>query len=181
MTSRVARRYARAIFALAHDAKQLQPVADEIGRLAALAAEPTVLAVLKSPTLTLDNRAKLADTLARELSLSPHVANLVRLLAQHHRLGEIEGIRDGYQALLDIELGRVRITIRSARPLQPQQQEAILATFARRTGKEVIPTVVVDPDLLGGVQVEVGNTVFDGSVRTHLDRLAHELVGPSSL
>ena len=181
MTSRVARRYAKAVFALASDAKQLQPVAQELDRLATLAAEPTVLAVLKSPTLSPDNRAALAETLVRELALSPQVGNLVRLLAQHHRLGELAGIRDGYQTLLDRELGRVRLTVRSACPLQPQQQDAIIAAFAKRMGKEIIPTVVVDPDLLGGVQVEVGDTVFDGTVRTQLDRLAHELVGPSSL
>jgi len=181
MTSRVARRYAKAIFELAREAKQLQPVADELGRLAALASEPTVLEVLKSPTLSLDNRAKLADTLVRELSLSPQVANLVRLLGQQHRLGELAGIREQFQSLLDLELGRVRVTIRSARPLEPKQQDAIIAAFKKRTGKEVIPTVTVDPDLLGGVQVEVGGQVFDGTVRTQLDRLAHELVGPSSL
>lgn len=181
MTSRVARRYAKAIFSLAKDAKQLQPVADELGRLAALASEPNVLAVLKSPMLSLEKRTSLAETLVRELSLSQHVANLVRLLAQHHRLGELVGIRDYYQTLLDIELGRVRVTIRSARPLEPKQQDAIIAAFARRTGKQVIPTVMVDPELLGGVQVELGGKVFDGSVRTQLDRLAHELVGPSSL
>lgn len=181
MTSRVARRYARAIFALAREAKQLQPVADELGRLAALAREPNVLPVLKSPTLSLDNRAKLADTLVRELSLSPQVANLVRLLAQHHRLGELGGIREHFETLLDLELGRARVNIRSARPLEPKQQEALIAAFAKRTGKQVIPTVTVDPDLLGGVQVEVGGQVFDGSVRTQLDRLGHELVGPSSL
>ncbi|MCK6554982.1 ATP synthase F1 subunit delta [Candidatus Binatia bacterium] len=181
MTSRVARRYARAIFALAQEGKQLQPVADELGRLGTLAGDPAVLAVLKSPTLSLDNRAKLADALVRELALNTSVANLVRLLAQHHRLGELAGIRDAYQALLDIELGRVRITLRSARPLEPPQHDAIVAAFAIRTGKTVIPTVVVDPELLGGIQVEVGNKVFDGSVRTQLDRLAHELVGTSSL
>ena len=181
MTSRVARRYAKAIFALAKDAKQLQPVADELGRLAALASEPTVLEVLRSPMLSLEKRAALTETLVREYSLSPNVANLMRLLAQHHRLGELVGIRGYYQTLLDVELGRVRITIRSARPLEPKQQEAIMAAFARRTGKEVIPTVAVDATLLGGVQVEVGGKVFDGSVRTQLDRLGHELVGPSSL
>lgn len=181
MSSRVARRYAKAVVALAREAGELRTVADELGRLATLAEEPTVAAVLRSPTLTLERRLALVETLVRELGCGTLVANLLRVLARQHRLGEIAGIRAHVQTLLDAELGRLRMTIRTARPLEPAQQEAIIAAFARRTGKEVIPAVTVDPDLLGGVQVEVAGTVFDGSVRTRLARLARELVGPTSL
>ena len=75
----------------------------------------------------------------------------------------------------------MRITMRSARPLDSQQQEQIAGAFARLTGKQVLPTVAVDPELLGGIVVEVGSKVYDGSVRTQLERLAKELGGSAAL
>ena len=86
-----------------------------------------------------------------------------------------------FQLLLDQELGQVRITMRGARTLDAQQQEQIAGAFARLTGKHVVPTVAVDPELLGGVVVEVGSKVYDGSVRTQLERLAKELGGTAAL
>lgn len=181
MTGAVARRYAKAVFALAKDAGTLQPTADQLARLAAIASDPTVGPVLRSPLLSAARRHDLAQTLSRELTLSELLAHFIQLLADHQRLAELPAIADRYQQLLDTELGRVRITIRSASPLDAKQETDIVAVFARRTGKQVISNLVVDTALLGGVIVEVEGTVYDGSVRTQLDRLAKELSGAASL
>ncbi len=179
--SAVARRYAKALFALAKEGGVLQPTAEELTRVAAVAADATVGPVLRSPLLSLSRRHDLAQTLSRELRLSDLVGRFLRLLADHQRLGELPAIADRYQQLLDIDMGRIRITIQSASPLDAAQEAAIAAAFAKRTGKEVISRVVIDTELLGGILVEAEGKVYDGTVRTQLNRLAKELSGTVSL
>ena len=181
MTGSVARRYAKAVFGLAKEAGALQPTADQLARLAAVASDPTVAPVLRSPLLSAARRHDLAQTLCRELTLSELLTHFVQLLADHQRLRELPAIADRYQQLLDTELGRVRVTIRSASPLDAKQEADIVAVFARLTGKQIVSRMVVDADLLGGVVVEVSGKVYDGSVRTQLDRVARELSGAASL
>lgn len=179
--STVSRRYAKALFALAKDAAAVSPTAEELTRLAALAAEPTVSTVLGSPLLSPAHRLEFARTLAREITASPLLTRFICLLADHQRLAELPAIHRYFQQLLDLELGRLRVTIRSSSLLSAQQQTELVATFVSITGKQVLPTLVVDPDLLGGVVVEAAGKVYDGSVRTQLTRLAKELTGTASL
>jgi F-type H+-transporting ATPase subunit delta len=114
---------------------------------------------------------------AQGLSLSNLLTRFLAVLSDHQRLSELPAIAEYFQRLLDQTLGRVRIAIRSARVLDPAQEQQIAAAFARLTGKQVMPAAVVDPELLGGVLVEVEGKVYDGSVRTQLERLAKELSG----
>jgi F-type H+-transporting ATPase subunit delta len=177
MSGAVSRRYAKALFALATDGNTLQPTADQLLRLAAVAADATVGPVLRSPLLSVSRRHELAEMLARELALSDLLARFLQLLADHQRLGELPAIADRYQQLLDAQLGRVRLTIRSAAPLDAKQEADVVSVFATLTGKQVISRVVVDTGLLGGVVAEVEGKVYDGSVHTQLERLAKELSG----
>lgn len=179
--SAVARRYAKALFALAKESAALETTATEISRVATLAEDPTVAPVLLSPLLATPRRRALVQMLARELALSDLLARFLGLLADHQRLGELAPIAAHFQHLLDEDLGRVRVAIRSAAPLDPSQHDALVAAFARLTAKQVIPTVTIEPDLLGGVLVEVEGKVYDGSVRTQLNRLAKEMTGTTIL
>ena len=181
MSGAVSRRYAKALFALAKDSNTLQPAADQLLRLAAVAADPAMGPVLRSPMLSVSRRHELAEMLARELTLSDLLARFLQLLADHQRLGELPAIADRYQQLLDAQLGRVRLTIRSAAPLDAKQEADIVSAFATLTGRQVISRVILDGELLGGVVAEVEGKVYDGSVRTQLDRIAKELSGAASL
>jgi F-type H+-transporting ATPase subunit delta len=179
--SAVARRYAKALFALAKEASALQQTADDLARVAAVTADAHVGPVLCSPLLSAAHRSALVQTMGRELALSDLLTRFVRLLADQQRLTEMRAIADHFQATLDQEMGRVRISVRSARALDSKQEGDLVAAFRKLTGKDIIPSVVVDGDLLGGVVVEVEGKVYDGSVRTQLDRLAKELSGAAAL
>jgi len=181
MTGAVARRYAKALFALAKEEQALEQTVEQLQRMAALVDDPAIGPTLRSPLLSAERRRQLAQTLARELSLSDLLTRFVGVLADQQRLKQLPAMAEYFQLLLDQELGRVRITMCSARTLDAQQQEQIAGVFARLTGKQVVPTVAVDPELLGGVVVEVGSKVYDGSVRTQLERLAKELGGTAAL
>jgi len=179
--SAVSRRYAKALFALAKEAAAVEPTAAELERVSTLAAEPSVNAVLSSPLMSPAHRLAFAKTLASEVAASPLLTHFICLLADHQRLAELPAIHRYFQDLLDQHLGRVRVTIRSPGLLSPQQQNDLVAAFAQVTGKQVMPTVAIDPELLGGVVVEAEGKVYDGSVRTQLANLAKELTGTASL
>ena len=179
--SAVARRYARALFALAKEQQGLESIANELGRIIAVAEDPTVAPVLRSPLLPAAHRRQLVQTLAADLKLSDLLTRFLGLLADHQRLGELGAIAEHFERLLDEERGRVRVSIRSAAALEPTQQRAVVAAFTQLTGKQVLPNVLVDDSLLGGVIVEAEGKVYDGSVRTQLDRLAKQLIGTDSL
>ena len=85
--------------------------------MAALADDPAIGPVLRSPLLSAERRRQLAQTLARDLSLSDLLTRFVAVLADHQRLNQLPAMAEYFQLLLDQELGRVRITMRSARPL----------------------------------------------------------------
>lgn len=179
--STVARRYAKALFGLAHDAGVLEPTMEQLNHMAAIANDPAVAPVLRNPLLSADCRAAVAALMAREVAASDLLTRFARLLADHQRLAELPAIAAEVQRMLDDALGRVRITIRSAQPLAPQQHDAIVATFEHLTGKRIVPQTVTQPDLLGGVLVEAQGKVYDGSVRTQLNRLAKQLGGAAAL
>jgi F-type H+-transporting ATPase subunit delta len=178
--SAVGRRYAKALFSLAKDADALEPTAEQLDRLVAVVQDAAVGAVVASPLLTTAKRTAMVQMFARELGLSDLLSRFVGLLGDHQRLRELPSICSSYHRLLDATLNRARATIRSATALEPQQQTELIATFSRLTAKQVLAQVNVDPELLGGIVVEVEGKVYDGSVRNQLDRLAAQLAGSAS-
>lgn len=177
----VARRYARAILALANEQGTLEQTAAELQLLRAVAADESIAQALANPLLSATARRDLARTIADTLKLSPTGRNFVSLLADHRRLDQLAGIAQEFERLLDERLGRVRATVSSAVPLSDGQRQAVIAAFERTLGRTVLAETRVDPTLLGGVVVDVEGTVYDGSVRTQLRALATRIAGGRSL
>lgn len=180
MNGRLARRYARALLSLARADGTLEAAGEELARTAAIFEEPRLRAVLLSPAIDIDRRRKLASEVVDSLNASAIVGNLLRLLADHDRIGVVGDVARSYESLVDQELGRIRIVIRSAVPLGPAERDAIIELARRLTGRQnIIPTTEVDTDLLGGVVLDVAGTVYDGSVKTQLLRLSREMAARS--
>lgn len=180
MTGSIARRYAKALFALAREEGSLEQTGVELQQLATVAQDPQFRAVVDNPLLTQEARRAVARTLASTLALRPSTRNFVHVLADHQRLDQLVGIADQYRRLLDQVLRRVRARIVSAMPLSAAQEEKLVTRFERLTGKTVLPTQQVEPDLLGGVIVEIEGKVYDGSLQTQLQQLATAIAGGRS-
>jgi len=165
------RRYATALLSIARDEARLDERGHELRTIAAVFGEPRLAAVVANPTLDDASRRDLVDRVLDAAHASPTVANLVRLLAERERLVHLPDIARAYDALVDRELGRVRVAIRSAGELPDDMQRDLTALARQLARKEIIVDREVDPELLGGVVLDVGGTVFDGSVRTQLERL----------
>jgi len=113
---------------------------------------------------------------AEALGLSPAVRNLIGLLAERDRLALLPDLARWYDTLLDDELGRTRVVIRSATALSAAERNELIELARHLTGHErILAATELDPELIGGVVLDVGGTVYDGSLRTQLARLTKEM------
>jgi len=176
VTGRLARRYARALLDLAHADGTLEATGEDLARGAAAFAEPRLRAVVLSPAIDGVVRGRIASEVIAGLGVSRTVASLLRLLAQHERLRLVGEVAKAYEALVDEQLGRARVLVRSAVALAAGERAELTELARRLTGRrEVLLTTEVDPELLGGVVLAAGATVYDGSIRTQLLRFGREI------
>jgi F-type H+-transporting ATPase subunit delta len=113
--------------------------------------------------------------LADQLGLAKMVRNFLLVLSDHRRLAALAPMIESFEILLDARLGFVRAELSSAREMDERQKTALGDELSRLTGKKVRPRFAVEPELIGGVIVRIGSTVYDGSVRGQLDSLARRL------
>jgi F-type H+-transporting ATPase subunit delta len=173
----LAKRYARALLALASEDGTEQALGDALGQAAAVLATPSIATVIYSPAVGLDGRRAVVHGLIENLGLPRLLANCLYLLAERGRLDIVDDLAHVYVELLDQRLGRSRVVVRSAVQLTDEQVQEILGALRGRVGtQELIPEVEVDSELLGGVVCEVEGVVYDGSIRTQVGRLARRMV-----
>ncbi|HZR84822.1 MAG TPA: ATP synthase F1 subunit delta [Candidatus Binatia bacterium] len=172
MTGAVAKRYARALAAVATESGRLEEVAGELDRAVAWLEDPELASALSSPALGAAARRALLGEITRSLALSDLTDRFLGVLADKNRLHEFRVIARAYQALVDRELGRVRATIHSPQPLDDESLRQVVSALEKISGKQVLARVEIDPDLIAGLTVEMEGRVYDGSVRTQLAHLA---------
>ena len=176
MTGRLAKRYARALLELARQTGTLEATGTDLAAAVATFAEPRLRVVLLTPAIERSKRLEIARQVLAALGLSKVVVNLISILAERDRLVLLPDVASSYDALLDDELSRTRVNIRSATALSAAEKNEIVELARRLTGRQtVLATTDVDPEVLAGVILDVGGTVYDGSLRTRLDRLGAEM------
>lgn len=171
----IARNYAEALFELGEKAGESELYAELMDAVAAaVETEPTVQGVLMSPRVTKAAKAKL---LAAALPDAPReFVAFLQAVVKRGRQGLFREIATAYLDLLDIKLNRVRAGVTLATAPNDAMRQAIARGLQAALGKEVIPTYRVDPEILGGVVVRVGDRVYDGSVRRKMLRLRRQMV-----
>jgi F-type H+-transporting ATPase subunit delta len=166
------------LLGLAREAGTLLPTGEELRRATSTFERPELRDVVLNPGIGATTRRAIVGKVVDRLALSAIVGNLVRLLADRDRLAILPDVVRAYDAFVDRELGRTRATVRSASPLTKDELEQIERLARRLTGSQhAVVSTEVDPDLLGGVLLDVGGTVYDGSVRMQLMRLAGRMAG----
>jgi F-type H+-transporting ATPase subunit delta len=176
----VARRYAKALWALAKDESRLDAVAQELTVFdRVLADEPELRNVLLLPWAKAATKRAIVLGVAERLQLSPLARNFLALVAQRRRLALLADIRAAYDALVDEAAGRVRARVRSAAPLSEDDRAALRDRLGRRLGKTVLLDTVVDPALIGGFVAEVDSRLLDMSVKGQLVALSERITRDS--
>jgi F-type H+-transporting ATPase subunit delta len=170
-TITIARPYAEAVFQLADKAGELAKWSDTLARMAGIAANPDMLEVMGNPRLTADQLYGLFASLAGEVMFAQS-QNLVRVLIENRRLSLLPEIRDLFEDLKNEREGIVEAQVTSAFPLESGSLATLVANLEQRFKRRIQPIVTVDPGLIGGVCVQVGDEVIDGSVRGKLASMA---------
>lgn len=177
MIGAVAKRYARALFALGAEAGGFESTGRELARVTRAFSEEPLRAFAADTTLDRVTRRAVATRVAERLAVPRLLTNFLGVLAQNNRLRALPAVAKEYERLEDRRLGQIRACVRSARSLSADSQSRLHQALEQRTGKQVIAETQVDADLLGGVVVEVQGRVFDGSLRAQLERLKRSLSG----
>ena len=176
VTGSLARRYARAVIELGTAHKNLDQLGGELRVLAqAMKGSAELLASLTNPAIRRADRRKVIDALLQRAGASPHTKNLVYLLLDGERLASLPAISREVDAMIEARSGRISAEVTSARPLEAAEVQQITAALEQLSGKQVTVTRREDPALLGGVVAKLGDTVYDGSLRTQLRNLRDEL------
>ncbi|MEK4027723.1 MULTISPECIES: F0F1 ATP synthase subunit delta [Bacillaceae] len=172
----VAKRYALALFKIAKEHQQLQQIGEELQVVKAVFQEnKNLLPLLDSPKLTIEEKQALIKNAFSEAST--YVTNILMLLISRHREGDIIAVVDAYTNLAHEEQGLAEATVESVRPLTDEETKQISTQFAKKVGKQALEiTNIINPQLLGGLKVRIGNRIFDGSLRGKLDRLEKQLI-----
>jgi len=172
----LARRYARALIAISREEGASEVLGRELTQfLETLSGDKMLSEVLLGPTVPRPQRDAVLREIAQVMGLSGTVTRFLRLLNDRRRLDYLPRILDSFQEMLDEAQGRVRATVTSAASLSAAAEAEIKASLKKLTGKEVIMTVEVDPELIGGLVTRVSGLLLDGSIKTQLRQIRREL------
>lgn len=173
-TATVARPYAEAAFRSALEKNALAPVAEGLGLVAAIARDDQMYSILLNPKVNAQQKKELFDAAAGG-RLDEITKRLVALLVDSHREVLIGSIAEQFEELKHEHDQVVRARITSAQALTDPQRDDIVAALEKRYGKKVEADLDVDPALLGGARVQVGDQVINASVRDALAQMAAAL------
>lgn len=173
----VAKRYAQALFELAKGQGQLAEVGSDLQEIVKVAKQsPDFLAVLGAPKITIEKKKQMVTQLFA--GATPMVLDTLQLLVDKKRITEVGAIAEVYNELAANEQGSANAVVYSTRELTAEERESISTAFAKRVGKQTLTiTNEIDPSLLGGIRVQIGNHIFDSTVLAKLARLENELIG----
>lgn len=172
ITNAISRRYAKALVQLGAEEGAVDKFNDELARFnALLKANSEVIAIFSNPAYGIQAKKEILSGLIGKMALSGTVTNFLHLLLDKGRLDCLPQIAESFGIFADGLSGVIRPTLIAGLPLEESQVEGIKAALAKTTGKKVVLKVEVDPSLIGGVVTKIGDKVFDGSVRTQLDRI----------
>lgn len=173
----VAKRYATALFKAAQDKGQTLAVQTELKELRKVFENENALnEMLSSPKFSVNQKKQLLNQLfggANEL-----VLNTLFVLLEAKRIGETLHVFEDFQELANDAAGVAEAKVYSTRPLTIEESNAISAAFAQKVGKQALHIEnIIDPSLIGGIRLQIGNQIYDSSLSAKLERLERQLIG----
>ncbi len=172
----IARRYARALFALGNEDGNVRRLLEQVETLTTeiLDSEP-LRRVLFAPVHPRSERKGVMREISGRLGLSDEVRAFAALLVEENRMALLPSIAEALRERVEEAEGRVVAEVRVARELEAGELEALTRALSRKVGAEVTVSLKVDEQIVGGVVARVGDLLLDGSVKTQLESLAGTL------
>ena len=172
----ISRRYAAAVFNQAKAAGTLKETAADLAVVSDMLEANKVLASMIVHPLVAQSRKKTVLNAAFSGKVSAPTMGFLNLLADKRRMGLLDDAKREFTELLRAHNNIVAATATTAVPLSAKQLAALEKALEKRTGKDIELTTSVDPALMGGILVRIGDTVLDGTVKGKLDRLREQLL-----
>jgi len=168
----LAKRYAKALVQLGSEGGLIDRFRDELAIVDTLFRTNSELrAAFADPALTQEQKKNIMKELADKAASSELVRNFLLLLVDKNRVAFLGQIVQTYEKLADEFSGVIRPVITTAFPLDDSQVAAIQGALEKKSGMKVIPQMVVDQSLLGGIVTQIGDIAYDNSVKTQLKRI----------
>jgi F-type H+-transporting ATPase subunit delta len=172
----IARPYAVAVFRLAKEKNALAKWSEMLGLASAVAADVQMQALIEDPKLASADLERLFISICGD-RLDVSGINLIKLLVEYDRLALLPEIASIYEELKAQDEGTLDAEITAATKLDDKQVKTLVSQLQVKFGKKVEAHVKVDPEIIGGIKIVVGDTVIDASVRGRLQELAYTLKG----
>lgn len=171
----LSRRYSKALFELARETEREESLGQEIETFLGAYSGSELPVVLNNPAFSLDSRKRILAQVTRNIQLTPLSEHFLSLLLERDRLSFLPSIVTSYRRLLNAAKGRVEAKIISATPLESAALERLVDSLRRVSGKDVVVHEESDPKLIGGLVIELEGKVYDGSVRTQLEKMTQRI------
>ena len=166
-------RYAQAIFELALENELLEEWDQDLRLASDVLQDEEFALFLKHAEVSSERKVTAIESVLAEVH--PLVRNLVSLLVSRDGVNAIADVQGGYTRLLDEHLGRQLVEVTAAVPLEDAELDRITRFAAELTGKEVVVTTRVDESILGGLVIQIGDQLLDGSTSAALERLRRNI------
>ena len=176
-SSKVAKRYSRALLGLSSDRAQLEAWGAQLERLARVIELPQIDAAFASPEVSITAKIQALARITEKLELSFPVQSFAAVVARHGRIPDLPAMAEVYGGMLDELMGRTRARLIFATTPSDGDVKRISGKLKEISHKEIIPTIEVDPALLGGVIVELEGKTYDGSLTSRLAEAQRRLAG----
>ncbi|MDA3971499.1 MAG: ATP synthase F1 subunit delta [Desulfobulbaceae bacterium] len=174
----LAKRYAKALFAVGKEENALDEYATSLKEFATMLADnPELDDALSNPMYPLDAREGVMAEVVKAADLSTIMGNFLNLIVQKRRADVLGDIAEMFQILVDEENNTAQGTVVSATELSAEMQAKVQETLEKITGKQVTLTTQVDESIIGGMIAKVGDLVMDGSIKTQLEELKESIKG----
>jgi len=174
----LARRYAKALFAVGKEEGKYEEYSAALQGLAEVYASDVGLAdSLTNPLYPMDVRSKVMEGVVASMGVDSVMSKFLNLLVEKKRAGVLPEIAEEFQIMVDEEQNVSHGSVVSAVELSDELQAKVQATLEKLTGKKVELTTSVDPSIIGGVIAKVGDLELDGSIKTQLASLKDSIKG----
>ena len=177
LNKKVAKRYAKALFEIAKESNRVEQFKKELGGFAnLLKTSPELVQCLISPLYSAADLKKIIVSLTEKTGAAKTVQDFLCLLVDKKRIHYLADIIESYEDLTNEAFGYAKAKVITATPLSNQDQEHIKSSLESITKKKILLSSVIDPQIIGGVIAEVGDKIFDGSVRNQLQKMKETLI-----
>ncbi len=178
MVSLVPLKFAQALADVAGELKQEDQVLEELSSFSALlGSHKELMETLTHPAIPFSAKRNIVQEMAKKIPLTQTVVNFILVLIERARLPQFQEVLEAYESILDELHGIVRADVFACEEVDKAVDQRVQKAVSTLTGKKVKISYHVDESLIGGLKLQIGSTIYDGSIGTQLEQFRRRLVG----